>query len=237
MAAENKATQTPSCTENLADLLIEITDPPNFAKPEDALTYILIVSNNGTAIAEKVVLTIPKPFGLSCLRFSDDGGKSFEPWPVSHVIGRISSGGSYEISLEGIVDIDIDGFIKISAHVTSTTPLANLSDTATTAKTAIIPHACYKNTFSTINHENNCALSDLKMHAQYDITQSTARQKNALAHILSAEGGKVILSDDMTVKCLRKLNRSVKQLTRAVSKLETVVTDTNPLYHSNSNSV
>ena len=171
MLVESKS---PINVDDFADLSVTKNCAPRTAKPGDMLTIMLTVNNNGPSVAGGVIFTAPQPFGLSCMGISMDGGRSYEPWHGSYAIGKMDCNDSREFMLRGIVDIDIDGLVKMTARVTAKTPDADLSNNVATIKIVISPPK-----------------------TQPDFS-------------------------DTAYKHLRKLNRSVKRLTKAIAKLDVV---------------
>ena len=136
MPAEN---HSPTDTSGFADISVTSKSAPYTAQPEDMLTFIFTIINNGPSVADGVTFMASRPFGLSCICISVDGGCTFEPWIGSYVIGKMHGNDTHEVILRGVVDIDIDGIIKLNVRVAAKTLDSDLSNNVTVIKTVIQP--------------------------------------------------------------------------------------------------
>ncbi|MCF8457939.1 MAG: DUF11 domain-containing protein [Bacteroidales bacterium] len=120
-----------------ADLTVTISDTPDPVNAGSAITYTIVVSNNGPSYANSVVVTDALPSAISGETYTLDGGAS-SAWTGSVNLGIMpaSGGGSiHTIVITGTIDMGTCAPISNTVLVTSSTndpgPSAN-SDTEET---------------------------------------------------------------------------------------------------------
>ncbi len=154
-----------------ADVSVIKTASPASVKPNDVLTYSIVVKNAGPADAQNVVLADTVPDKLTNVEFSIDGGAHFAAWHSPYMMGTIGSGTSKTILIRGTVAASATETIQNTATVSTSTKDTDLTN----------------NTSSTVT-KLSCAP---RYQAITDIIQSVALEQTALAHILNAEGEKI----------------------------------------------
>lgn len=106
----------------LADLSITKLGSPKPVRPNDLLTYTLVLSNAGPSEAEEVTLTDELPDGLENGEFSTDGGASWQSWNSPYTIGALPPGATVTVLLRGIVSPSARELLVNTASVDSPTP-------------------------------------------------------------------------------------------------------------------
>ena len=188
----------------LADVSVNKTASGS-ARPGEALTYTVTVSNAGPSEAENVVLTDPVPGSLTGVEFSSDGGTVFNPWTGSLNLGVLAAGSSRTILIRGTVMAEAAGRIVNTARVVSSTPDPRPENNVSTVVSGILTPRC---------------------QALVDLVGSVALQEAALARILNAEGEKMqafIGIEGVTTEELFRLNRSVANLVGTITRYESIL--------------
>ena len=106
----------------LADLSITKLGSPKPVRPNELLTYTLVLSNAGPSEAEEVTLTDELPDGLENGEFSTDGGASWQSWNSPFTIGTLAPGATVTVLLRGIVSPSARELLVNTASVDSPTP-------------------------------------------------------------------------------------------------------------------
>ncbi|RDY26564.1 DUF11 domain-containing protein [Romboutsia weinsteinii] len=110
----------------------------------ETIEFTIIVSNRGPSDAQNVVLIDNVANSLARVKFSVDGGITFEPWTGSLDIGTLPALTSRVIILIGIIKPTCICILRNIAEVTSTTPDPNPNNNIAKAKVEIKQCCCSK---------------------------------------------------------------------------------------------
>ncbi len=139
----------------VARLVMTVTVDKDNPRPGEDLTYTINLKNNGPAGAKTPTITFPPPTGLTDIRFSNDGGKTWTPWTGSTKVPDLPNGGTTSILVRGKVEgntpninsnitttsttDDPEAGKNIVSRDTAVTGTADVSATKTADKTSAIP--------------------------------------------------------------------------------------------------
>lgn len=122
---------------SFADLSVSKSAQPTPAVPGDVLTYTIVITNNGPANAENVLLYDEAPPELTAVEFSTDGGVTFSVWRNPYLLGQLDAGQSRTVLIRGTVSADACGIVSNTAVVTSDTPDPNPANNTDTVDTPV----------------------------------------------------------------------------------------------------
>ena len=131
--ANNSATITTPICEAAADIAVNLTASPDPVAPGERLTYTVIITNQGPAPTQTVILTDTVPAGLLDAEYAANGA-AFRSWPGALSLGTLAPGESKTIFIRGTIAPTATECIANTAAVTSATPdpfSANNSATVT----------------------------------------------------------------------------------------------------------
>ncbi len=186
-----------------ADLSIVKTVSHNPVIPGDIITFTLTVKNSGPDTAENPVVTDTVSPAVESPQFSIDGGTTWNPWTGSVTLASIPANGTAQILIQGTVAQNAAWPITNVAEITS-----EISDPDPSDNTGIVK------------------VCGPRCRAAIDVVESVALQEAALSHILNAEGEKMqkmIASEGVTYCDLMKLNKKVRNLVNAATRLEMIM--------------
>lgn len=130
-------TDAENTTVNPADLSVTKTDSPDPMFVENALTYTLVVENDGPNVADNVVLTDILPSGV---RFESATGTGASCTQASGIV-TCTLGNTQPRTVTIVVTPMVPGTITNTASVTSSNPDPDLSDNTTSITTTVNPVA------------------------------------------------------------------------------------------------
>ncbi len=189
--------------DNTADLSMVKTASPNPAKPGDIITFTLTVKNSGPMTAESPVVTDTVSAAVESPQFSIDGGTTWNPWTGSVTLASIPANGTAQILIQGTVAQNAKWPLTNVSGITSAT-----SDPDPSNNTSFV------------------RVGGPRCRAAIDVVESVALQEAALSHILNAEGEKMqkmIAAEGVTYCDLMKLNKKVRNLVNAATRLEMIM--------------
>jgi uncharacterized repeat protein (TIGR01451 family) len=107
---------------SVADLTVIKSADKTSVKPGDVITYTIVTSNNGPGEASRVQIEDRISLYLSGAEFSADNGASWQPWPGSLDLGRMTNGSAVTTLIRATVIQSAQGIITNSVTVNSVTP-------------------------------------------------------------------------------------------------------------------
>ncbi|MBC8530287.1 DUF11 domain-containing protein [Gehongia tenuis] len=125
----------------LADISVVKLGSPNPAVPGEQITYTVTVSNGGPSAAADVVLTDAVPFGLTDVKYSTNGGISFQPWTGSLALGDFAPNTAVQVLIRGRVSSSALDPIVNTAVAESPTPDPDPANNTSTDTTPVAASA------------------------------------------------------------------------------------------------
>jgi uncharacterized repeat protein (TIGR01451 family) len=135
---------TPTPTPLPADLAVTKSDSPDPVASAGVLTYTVVVTNNGPALAANIVMTDPLPVGTTFSTCTPSLGTCSGPTvgtngTVTATIGSLGPLGSATVTIEVNVTAGAGTTLSNTATATSSTADANLANNSATAATTVGP--------------------------------------------------------------------------------------------------
>ncbi len=152
--ANNTATSNTTIQETTDLGITKIVDKTT-AKPGDALTYTITITNGGSAAAKAPVVTDAVPTAVQNPQYSLDNGATWTPWAGSVTLSDIAAGTNAIVAIRGTLGGSATGDVANVAGVTSSTPSKDgtpTSSTSTPTNTSVTP---ISDVVTTITVDNN----------------------------------------------------------------------------------
>ena len=135
---ENNADTTTTSATASADLTVLKTASAQEVAGGEALTYTVMVTNNGPSPARDVEVTDTVPAGLTGVEYSTDLGVTWNPWTGSATVGIMLTNEEITILIRGIVSASATGTLVNTVSINSATPDPDPGNNQSTVITPVI---------------------------------------------------------------------------------------------------
>ncbi|MEG1834804.1 MAG: hypothetical protein RR229_01650 [Oscillospiraceae bacterium] len=212
----NGISNTVTTLVSKANLLITKSASESIGYIDDVITYNLVVKNSGNTPANNVVITDPVPNGTVLVPGSLSVSVPYtgDPNTAITLTGSIPAGGTVTITFK----------VKVTA-IPNPNPIVNVANAAYTF--TVNPNNPNSVTGSSVSNSASTIIFANNYRQQIsDLINSIALEETALGAIANAEGAKIqkfVSMPNVTPNQLLCLNKSVTDMTNAMSLLESIL--------------